>query len=66
MEVSPKFASVSVWCGLSGLSRSSVYIALGRGDLRAVKVGKRTLIDVEAGLAWLRSRPSARVRPPKS
>jgi hypothetical protein len=41
------------------MSRTATYYALGRGDLRAIKIGNRTLIDVEAGLAWLRSLPSA-------
>jgi hypothetical protein len=31
-------------------------LALGRGDLKAIKYGTRTPIDVEAGLAWLASR----------
>jgi hypothetical protein len=33
------------------------------GDLRAIKLGSRTLIDVDAGLAWLRALPSAKIRP---
>jgi hypothetical protein len=43
------------------MGRSSVYEALGRGDLRAIKLGVRTLIDVEAGLAWLASMPAAEI-----
>ena len=46
------------------MSRTGTYHALGRGDLKAVKVGSRTLIDVEAGLAWLRAQPAAQVRAP--
>ncbi|WP_421850895.1 helix-turn-helix domain-containing protein [Novosphingobium sp.] len=40
----------------SGLSRSSIYEALRRGDLTAVKAGRRTLIrfgDLEAYMAGL-------------
>ena len=40
----------------SGLSRSSIYEALRRGDLTAVKAGRRTLIrfsDLEAYMARL-------------
>jgi hypothetical protein len=62
---SPKFASIPHWCALTGMSRTGTYNALGRGDLRAVKCGYRTLIDVEAGLAWLRSLPTAEVSAPK-
>jgi hypothetical protein len=47
------------------MGRRVTYDELGRGNLKAVKVGARTLIDVEAGLAWLRSRPAAAIRAPK-
>jgi hypothetical protein len=57
--VTPRFAPISDWCVISGMGRSSVYEALGRGDLKAIKLGTRTLIDVEAGLAWLASMPPA-------
>jgi hypothetical protein len=43
------------------MGRSSVYEALGPGDLKAIKLGVRTLIDVEAGLAWLASMPAAEI-----
>jgi hypothetical protein len=43
------------------MSRSSTYEALGRGDLRAIKLGTRTLIDVEHGFAWLASMPVAEI-----
>lgn len=45
------------------MSRSATYEALGRDDLRAVKLGTRVLIDVPRGLAWLDSLPLATVRP---
>jgi hypothetical protein len=62
---SPKFATIDAWIAMSGMGRRSVYDYLGTGDLRAVKVGARTLIDVEAGLVWLRSRPAAVIRAPR-
>ena len=61
----PKFTPLSHWCAISGMSRTATYNALGRGDLKAIKVGSRTLIDVDAGLTWLRSLPAARIRAPK-
>ena len=45
----PKFAPLPHWCAISGMSRTATYNALGRGDLKAIKVGTRTLLDVEAG-----------------
>lgn len=62
-QTHPAYATVPDWCALSGMSRSGTYEALGRGDLRAIKMGARTLIDVQHGLAWLASLPVATVRP---
>lgn len=58
----PRYAPLSVWCPLSGMSRSTTYEALGDGRLRAIKLGSRTLIDVEHGLAYLASQPTAKIR----
>lgn len=62
MDDTPKFAPIPAWCRISGMGRSTAYAALGRGDLRAVKLGKRTLIDVDAGLAWMRALPLAEIK----
>lgn len=58
----PARATISTWCALSGMGRSTTYEALGRGDLQAIKLGTRTLIDVPHGLAWLATLPAASVR----
>ena len=58
----PSYAPIPTWCGLSGMGRTATYHALTRGDLRAVKLGTRTLIDVPHGLAWLNGLPAAVVR----
>jgi len=55
----PAYATVRAWCALSGMGRTAVFAALARGDLVGVKLGARTLIDVIAGLVWLRSLPPA-------
>lgn len=59
----PAYATIPEWCRLSGVGRSSTYEALGAGQLRARKLGSRTLIDVAHGLAWLDTLPMAAVRP---
>ena len=61
MSITPRYSPIADWCALSGMSRSCTYEALGRGDLKAIKLGVRTLIDVEAGLAWLASMPPAEI-----
>jgi len=63
--ITPAFSTIDNWCALSGMGRRVTYDEIGRGNLKAIKVGARTLIDVEAGLAWLRSRPAAVIRAPR-
>ena len=58
----PAFSTINGWCSISGMGRTAVYKAMSRSDLKAIKVGNRTLIDVEAGLAWLRGLPKAAIR----
>jgi hypothetical protein len=60
----PKFAPIEPdWCTISGMSRRMTYEEIGRGNLKAVKLGTRTLVDVEHGLEYLRSLPAAKIRP---
>lgn len=59
--MTPAFATVIDWTKISGIGRSKTYYLLTTGELRALKVGKRTLIDVQHGLNWLRSLPAAEV-----
>lgn len=61
----PKYATIPDWQHISGMGRTTTYEALGRGDLRSIKLGARVLIDVEAGLAWLASLPPAKIAAPK-
>lgn len=62
----PAYCTIDYWISLSGMGRRSTYDELGRGNLKAIKVGARTLIDVEFGMAWLRSRPPAVIRAPRA
>jgi hypothetical protein len=62
-DMTPKYATIPDWQRISGMRRTSTYEALGRGDLRSIKLGTRVLIDVEAGLGWLALLPPADIRP---
>lgn len=56
----PLAVSVAVACQHAGVGRSLLYRAIGAGDLRAIKAGKRTLIRVADIEAWLGSLPTIR------
>ncbi|GGE43190.1 hypothetical protein GCM10011367_17350 [Marinicauda pacifica] len=42
-----------------GISRAKTYELLKAGELRAVKVGRRTLVPVTAAEAWFNALPEA-------
>ena len=58
----PEFVTIQNWLTISGMSRSGTYRELANGNLRAKKLASRTLVDVQYGLAWLRSLPAAEFR----
>ena len=60
----PAYATVRVWCEISGMGRTATYEAMKAGHLIARKVNARPLIDVAAGLAWIASQPP--IYPPSS
>jgi hypothetical protein len=55
------YETIALWKIRSGMSNDGVYKALSRGDLRAVKIGRRTMVDVRHGLAWLAALPAAQI-----
>lgn len=61
-DYKPHFATIAQWRVISGMGRSATYDALSRGDLKAIKMGRRTLIDVRYGLRFLRSRAPAKIK----
>jgi hypothetical protein len=58
----PLFCSIPRFCELSGISRSLAYELIGDRKLTAKKLGAKTLVDVAASLAWMRSLPDAVIR----
>lgn len=54
LRVAPKLAhTIKEVLDILGISRSTLYTLLGQGDLKAVKLGKRTLILNRDLLEWL-------------
>jgi excisionase family DNA binding protein len=49
--------SISEFCVRYGIGRTNAYQEIATGRLRAVKVGRRTLITHDAAEAWLAALP---------
>lgn len=58
----PHYVSVETWLQRTGMSRTDTYRKLGEGTLKAKKIGRKTLIDFPAGIAWIESQPNAAER----
>jgi len=56
-EISPRAFSISDFCRRYGIGRTNAYHEIAAGRLRAVKVGRRTLISHDAAEAWLAALP---------
>ncbi len=52
-----RFLSIRAFCDAYGVGRTSVYSHIGAGKLQAVKIGPRTMIDVESAEQWAASLP---------
>ena len=48
--------SIAEFSVATDVSRSKLYEEIKAGRLKIAKVGRRTLVTADAGLAWLRSR----------
>jgi excisionase family DNA binding protein len=57
----PRAFSVTEFCGRYGIGRTNAYQEISAGRLRALKVGRRTLITQEAAETWLASLPELQV-----
>jgi hypothetical protein len=53
----PHFVTLTEWERYSGMGHRATYYELKNGNLHAKKLGKRTLIDLQRGLVYLRSLP---------
>jgi excisionase family DNA binding protein len=55
--LTPRAFSIPEFCRRYGIGRTNAYQEITAGRLRAVKVGRRTLITQVAAEAWLASLP---------
>lgn len=59
----PSYAPIPKACDILGFRRSKLYELAGAGAIRIVKVGGRSLVDMEAALAYMATLPLARIAP---
>jgi excisionase family DNA binding protein len=55
---SPIAYNITEACAAGGVGRTTLYEAIRSGELRAVKLGRRTLILVQDLTEWITSLPS--------
>ncbi len=63
--VEPLALPVAAAMVASGLSRSSIYREAGRGNIRLLKLGRTTLVDMASVRAFLANLPVAPIRAPR-
>lgn len=59
----PKYATIKDAPNFLGIQRSKIYELAGRGKLKIIKVGNRSLVDMDHALAWMATLPEAQISP---
>ena len=54
----PQLLTIPEFCAWARIGRTKAYEEIGAGKLRAVKIGRRTLIKAADADIWLSSQPS--------
>ncbi|WP_373696460.1 excisionase family DNA-binding protein [Hyphobacterium lacteum] len=57
--IAPRAMTIDRFVSAYGVSRAKTYQLLKAGELRGVKVGRRTLIPAESAETWFASLPEA-------
>jgi excisionase family DNA binding protein len=58
-NIAKRALTLREFCQAYGVSRTTTYRQITAGNLRTIKLGKRTLIAADDAEAWLRSLQSA-------
>jgi excisionase family DNA binding protein len=56
------YATIPQTCERYGVGRSSLYREIGRGNIRAVKMGRRVLVEIASADAFFAALPPANIR----
>jgi hypothetical protein len=59
----PRYASIPKACGILGIGRTKLYDHAGHGRIRIIKIGGRSLVDIEQALGWMATLPTATLAP---
>ena len=59
----PRYSPIPKACDVLGFRRSKLYELAGAGAIRIVKVGGRSLVDMEAAMAYMATLPLAKIAP---
>jgi excisionase family DNA binding protein len=59
----PRYAPIGRACDLLGIGRTKIYAYAGDGLIRIIKVGGRSLVDIDQALAWMATLPTADIAP---
>jgi excisionase family DNA binding protein len=59
---SPRAFSIPEFCRRYGIGRTNAYQEIAAGRLRALKVGRRTLITQDAAESWLAALPELKTQ----
>ena len=57
VAITPALLTINEFKTWSRLGRTKVYELIGSEELRAIKIGRRTFIPVEAAKSWLEAQP---------
>lgn len=57
-QIAPALLTIKEFAVWSRLGRTKIYELIGSEELRAIKIGRRTYISVEAAEDWLAAQPA--------
>lgn len=59
----PRYSPIPQACEILDFKRSKMYELAGAGAIRIIKVGGRSLVDMQAALAYMATLPLASIAP---
>tara|TARA_R110000868_G_scaffold305573_7_gene566634 strand:- start:16693 stop:16938 length:246 start_codon:yes stop_codon:yes gene_type:complete len=57
-KMTPAVLTINEFSEWAKTGKTKIYEEIGSGALRAIKIGRRTLIPMDAALSWLNAQPT--------